>query len=78
MSRAVPNTLRAAVAKRASFRCEYCRVHQTDMVFTFQADHIISRKHGGLTVFENLAMPALFATKIKVLTWVLICPVAIV
>lgn len=55
MSRSVPNTLRAAVAKRAGFRCEYCRVHQNDMVFTFQADHIISRKHGGLTVLENLA-----------------------
>lgn len=46
---------RAIVAKRAGFRCEYCRVHQNDMVFTFQADHIVSRKHGGLTVIENLA-----------------------
>lgn len=55
MSRSVSNKLRAAVAKRAGFRCEYCRVHQNDMVFTFQADHIISRKHGGLTMLENLA-----------------------
>ena len=55
MSRSVPNTLRTLVAKRAGFRCEYCRVHQNDMVFTFQADHIISRKHGGLTLLENLA-----------------------
>lgn len=55
MSRSVPNTLRAAVAKRAGFRREYCRVHQNDMVFTFQADYIVSRKHGGLTVLENLA-----------------------
>lgn len=55
MSRSVPNKLRTAVAKRAGYRCEYCHVHQNDMVFTFQADHIISRKHGGMTVLENLA-----------------------
>ena len=55
MSRTIPNSLRIAVAKRASHRCEYCKVHQNDMVFNFQADHIISRKHGGLTVLENLA-----------------------
>lgn len=55
MSRHIPETLRLATAQRAGYRCEYCRVFERDMVYRFQGDHIISRKHGGETILENLA-----------------------
>jgi 5-methylcytosine-specific restriction endonuclease McrA len=47
--------LRAAVMRRADMRCEYCLIHQDDAVFAHEADHIISRQHGGETIDGNLA-----------------------
>jgi HNH endonuclease len=55
MSRYISDILREFVAKRASFRCEYCRVHAQNSFFAFHIDHIISLKHGGTTSAENLA-----------------------
>ncbi len=55
MSRSIPEKLRLQVARRADFVCEYCLVHQDDLVFSCQIDHIISVKHGGETGVENLA-----------------------
>ena len=55
MSKNIPETLRKAVAVRANFRCEYCRRPEVDSFIRYQSDHIISRKHGGKTVLENLA-----------------------
>ena len=55
MSKNIPESLRKAVAKRAWFRCEYCRRPEGDSFLRFQSDHIISRKHGGQTTLENLA-----------------------
>jgi len=44
------------VWQRANNRCEYCQIrHDYDEV-TFEIDHIISRKHGGLTQASNLAL----------------------
>ena len=53
--RRVPETLRQQVRKRAKRCCEYCLVHEDDMTFSYEADHIIAEKHNGKTVFENLA-----------------------
>jgi 5-methylcytosine-specific restriction endonuclease McrA len=53
--RYIPEDLRRQVAHRADYRCEYCHIHQDDAFFTFPIDHIISIKHGGTTVSENLA-----------------------
>lgn len=39
----------------AAFRCEYCRRLEADSFIKFQIDHIISRKHRGQTILENLA-----------------------
>ena len=55
MSKNTPEPLRRAVAARAFYRCEYCRRPEIDSFIRYQSDHIISRKHGGQTVFENLA-----------------------
>lgn len=56
MSAAIPAALRCLVMERASGLCEYCLVHQDHAFFSFQVDHIISRKHGGKTVATNLAL----------------------
>ncbi|WP_409014616.1 HNH endonuclease [Emticicia sp. 21SJ11W-3] len=55
MSRYISEALRNKVAKRALFRCEYCRIHSGNSFFVFHIDHIVSLKHGGPTTAENLA-----------------------
>lgn len=55
MSRYISETLRLEVATRANFRCEYCLVHEEDMFFPYQIDHIISIKHGGANDLDNFA-----------------------
>lgn len=50
-----PDVLRREVAERADYRCEYCLRREGDSFLRYQIDHIISRKHGGQTVSENLA-----------------------
>lgn len=51
----ISEKLRLDVALLANFRCEYCRIHEDDLFFSYQIDHIISIKHGGETNLENLA-----------------------
>lgn len=55
MNRYISEKLRLDVALLANFRCEYCRIHEDDLFFSYQIDHIISIKHGGETNLENLA-----------------------
>jgi len=59
MSRNIPDKLRSLVAKRAGYACEYCLVHQDDLIFGCQIDHILSLKHGGETHPDNLAFSCL-------------------
>lgn len=59
MSRSIPDKLRLMVAKRAGFICEYCLIHQDDLIFSCQIDHIISLKHEGETHPDNLAYSCL-------------------
>jgi hypothetical protein len=59
MSAAVPARLRRLVTERAGGICEYCLIHQDDAHFTFQVDHIVSRKQRGPTSAANLAMACL-------------------
>ena len=49
-------SLEQAVWNRAASRCEYCQIHQDADVLSFEIDHIIARKHRGLTESENLAL----------------------
>ena len=60
MSRAIDRKLRDFVAVRANFVCEYCLLAESDAFFRFQVEHIISRKHGGMTTEENLAFSCVF------------------
>ncbi len=55
MSTTISESLKKKVAFRADFRCEYCRLSQKVSFYTFHIDHIKSVKHGGLTIFQNLA-----------------------
>lgn len=59
MSRYISEKLKELVAKRAGHVCEYCLVHEDDLVFGCQIDHILSIKHGGETVHENLGYSSL-------------------
>lgn len=56
MSRYIPNALRKIVAERAGHCCEYCKLREEDAFFAFEIDHIVSLKHGGETIPENLAL----------------------
>ena len=51
----IPAKIRELVAKRAEYRCEYCRFHEEDLFFSFEIDHIAGLKHGGGNEPENLA-----------------------
>lgn len=55
MSRDIPEAIRALVAERANYRCEYCRRLESDSFIKYQIDHIISLKHGGSSDLDNLA-----------------------
>lgn len=55
MASDVSEQLRRQVAERAFHVCEYCLVHEEDTFWGCQVDHIVSRKHGGTTEFDNLA-----------------------
>jgi hypothetical protein len=55
MSRHISESLRKIVIIRANYRCEYCRIHAYNSFLAFHIEHIISLKHGGKTIAENLA-----------------------
>lgn len=59
MSAGVSISLRRMVIVRAQGLCEYCLIHQSDTAFSFQVDHIISRKQRGPTTAGNLALACL-------------------
>jgi 5-methylcytosine-specific restriction endonuclease McrA len=47
--------LKKFVAERAAFRCEYCRIAESDSNYAYHLEHIISRQHGGSDDADNLA-----------------------
>jgi hypothetical protein len=48
--------LERLVWRRAQRTCEYCQVPKEYDVLPFEIDHILARKHGGLTTSRNLAL----------------------
>jgi len=56
MAEEINPTLRREIAARAGFRCEYCLMPEAELFAGCEVDHIISRKHGGLTDRTNLAL----------------------
>ena len=65
MSNQINPEMRQAVARRASFICEYCLITEADAYFRFQVEHIISRKHGGSSELKNLALACVFCNRYK-------------
>lgn len=57
--------LEQLVWARADGRCEYCQFPDAFAEAPFQIDHIIARKHGGLTVAENLAVACFHCNSYK-------------
>lgn len=55
MSKNISNTLRQKIAERAGFRCEYCLLTEAVSFYSFHAEHIRSKKHGGKSELVNLA-----------------------
>ena len=48
----VSAALRKQVIDRAESKCEYCKFPQALSFFTFEMEHIISKKHDSLIIFE--------------------------
>jgi hypothetical protein len=62
---AIPERLRHQVQERAQGRCEYCLIHERDMYYPHEPDHIIAEKHGGPTSLENLAWSCFYCNRFK-------------
>ena len=61
----VSAALRRQVRERARERCEYCLLAEVQAFFPHEPDHIISRKHGGQTVLEILALACFDCNRFK-------------
>jgi len=44
-----------SISARADYRCEYCLIPDF-LPFPHEVDHIIAKKHGGPSTFDNLAL----------------------
>lgn len=56
MADEISQQLRREIRERAARRCEYCQMPEEILLATCEVDHIISRKHGGMTEPSNLAL----------------------
>jgi hypothetical protein len=61
----IPEALRRQFIEQAGGRCEYCRIHQQDSLYTHEVDHIIPVKHRGATHEENLCLACLECNRHK-------------
>ena len=61
----IPAELRERVRTRAYRTCEYCLLHEDDVLHGFQVDHVISEKHNGPTEDHNLAFCCPFCNRAK-------------
>ncbi len=60
-----PDAVRKFVQARAFDRCEYCLLALSDAGFPHEIDHVISRKHGGTSDPENLALACYLCNRYK-------------
>jgi hypothetical protein len=61
----ISHQMRARVRGRAANVCEYCLLHEDDVIHAFHVDHVISEKHGGPTEEHNLAFCCPFCNRAK-------------
>jgi hypothetical protein len=57
--------LEQLVWNRAGGVCEYCRFPSEITEAPFQIDHVTSRKHGGMTAADNLALACFYCNSYK-------------
>jgi HNH endonuclease len=65
VSEYVPAELRRLVRSRADLRCEYCLIHEEDVLLPHEPDHIVAAKHRGETVETNLAWACFVCNRAK-------------
>ena len=65
MASEIGKALRALVAQRAGGLCEYCLIREEDASFSHQIDHIVSLKHGGDSMPDNLAYSCVLCNRFK-------------
>ncbi|HIK17639.1 MAG TPA: HNH endonuclease [Leptolyngbyaceae cyanobacterium M33_DOE_097] len=65
MSSYIPAALRRSVYDRANGCCEYCFTPELAAFASYEVDHIIAEKHGGLTQEDNLALSCSLCNKHK-------------
>ena len=65
MASDISEQVRALVAARARYRCEYCLIQEDDAGFPHQVDHVVSRKHGGSSDPDNLAFACILCNRYK-------------
>ena len=63
--RHISTTLRQQVRQRAAGRCEYCLVHDEDVLAPHEPDHITAGQHGGSTTSDNLAFACYHCNRFK-------------
>ena len=56
MAERVSPAVRQKVRGRAGARCGYCLMPESELFAGCEVDHVISRKHGGVTDLANLAL----------------------
>jgi len=56
MAEAISQALRREIRARAGGRCEYCLMLEIFLMAGCEVDHIVSRKHRGISKLSNLAM----------------------
>lgn len=57
--------LRRLVAERAAGCCEYCGIHEDEVLFAHEVDHVVAEQHGGQTVEENLCLACFQCNRLK-------------
>lgn len=65
MSSYIPVELRRSVRERAKNCCEDCRLDEADNYLAHEVDHIISEKHRGETVSENMCLSCFDCNRYK-------------
>lgn len=61
----ISSSIRQYVNERAAGCCEYCLLPETAVLAAHEMDHIISRKHGGSSELNNLALSCALCNKHK-------------
>lgn len=61
----IPVAVKKQVCDRARNCCEYCLLPEIATFAPHEVDHIIAKKHGGLTQIENLALSCTICNKYK-------------